>query len=349
MLHMLQSLWRMPRNRVPSPSAACDRSDIHNLTNAPAISQRTKRIMQLVGLPPEHFEGLYRNVINNAVANLSTMQFDHHSAGRRLHYALSLAERALNVRQAYLLPTDVAPEDLTRRSDRWTYGVFIVAFMRGLNGPDHDRSTPSPELTAKLLPRCAFSWLESEPELLRICDSREGADPLSVPVIHEIITRARGKPTRSATKAASEAAAVFAGSDSPLLRLSACIDQLRNEGRLSFNRKLADAFVTDKYFWLEARSGLGLVRSWLIDETGLLAPGQNELLDYLQGHRLCISTPDKDLAVWNVEITHTDGKKVKHRLLCFAIDFIWPDAHQRPPVFYGKIKHRWSDQEGDPE
>ena len=348
MLQRLQSLMRMPLARSGISSVAGEQADTHDLAEASSISPRIKRIIQLVGLPPEHFKGLYKAVIDRAQARLQSAD-DSETTQQRLYYALALAERALNVRQAYLLPTDAPPEDLTRRSDRWTYALFFVAFTRGLASAKNDGVAPSSDLTANLLPSCAASWLKEEPELLRICEIRPDSELPSIPVINEIIDRAFGKQTRSATKTSSEAAAVFAGDDSPLLRLPACIDQLRNEGRMSLNRKFADAFVTDDHFWLEARSGIGLVRSWLVDETGLLAPGQSELFDYIQGQGLCIDTPDKSQAVWNVDIIHTDGKKAKHRLLCFAIDFIWPDADQRPPVFHGKIKHRWVDQDGDTE
>lgn len=348
MLQMLKNLrpsWHVQASDVTVVLEPSGNDDADRL---PPSSQRTQRIAQLVGMPPEHFQGLYQSVINNAKAYLHANQADDQSTNQRLYYALALAERALNIRQAYLLPTDAPPEELARRSDRWTYGVFLMAFLHGLAGPrpNADQSTQGYDLAATLLPAFALNWLNAEPALAQVFESQhDHSNQSAIFAIDEIIARALGKHTGRSAMSPCDPAEVFASDESPLLRLPACIDQLRNEGRMSFNRKHADAFVTDTEFWLEARSGLGLVRAWLIDESGLLPPPQSILMDLLQAHSLCLSTPDKAQAVWNVEVTHPDDTTARHRLICFPIELIWPKPGQRPPSFHGKLATRWSERQ----
>jgi len=335
----LRRLWPERCGEPNVPSARPTQGKSERRRHDHSTCSRIKRITQLVGMPPEHFQGLYQTVIDEATAYLGTISLDDQTADQRLYYALTLAERALNIRQAYLLPADVPPEELARRSDRWTYGVFLVAFIRGIAGPrpPADQLMHGKELVGVLLPPFALNWLRAESALVQIFEGRQNSNQSPVFAIDDIIARALGGCADRSPIGPCDVAEVFAGDDSPLLRLPACIDQLRNQGRISINRKLADAFVTHSEFWLESRSGLGLVRSWLIDESGLLPPSRNALLDLLQAHHLCRSTPDKQLAIWNADVIHPDDTTAKHRLICFPIELIWPKTGQRPPTFRGKI------------
>ena len=125
-----------------NPTIPCQsgRSLIEERNRAVTIN----KIRQLVGLPDDVFDRLYRDVIDDFAQYVQLLPAtrDHHHTrlGGLLDHSLDVAARALSLRRGRLLPPNQPPEVIARRADRWTYGVFLAALFhdlgRLLTGPE---------------------------------------------------------------------------------------------------------------------------------------------------------------------------------------------------------------------
>jgi integrating conjugative element relaxase (TIGR03760 family) len=109
-------------------------------------SNRTARIQhieQLSSFPKKHFDVLCLPVID-AVAEflqeLPASEHHHHAyIGGALDHALEVAETALQLRKAYLLPSGAEPEQIVKRQDKWTYAIFLGAILHDIGKPAVDQ------------------------------------------------------------------------------------------------------------------------------------------------------------------------------------------------------------------
>ena len=299
-------------------------------------SASMKRIARLVGLPPAYLKGMYGDLVDRFEALIRSGHLDIHTDDM-LDYALLVSERALNIRQTYLLPENAPPEIVARKSDQWTYGVFLAAFLHDL-----DQVVTAPEELARtatsLVPKAALDWLASEPDLMTAWLAVVTGDRDRSNVIGKIVMEA-------VCQLGGDESSADAEDPDSSLDLVMGLRQLIGRGQLSMNCIEGDAWVTEGDLWLSSKEGLNKLRSWIIDRTDASGLQNNELLDQLQAENLCLPTPEKNRAVWTMTIKENDQQK-RVSVIRLPIDIICPDAAERPSSFDGEILLRNRNETG---
>lgn len=323
--------------RPPSPDSVCKTTCLPDpdLMSDRHRAGQMKRIARLVGLPPSHFQRLYHDLVCQFAKHVLSCPTGS-NPDERLDYALNVSERALNIRQSYLLPEKTAPEDVARKSDRWTYGVFLAGLLHDLGRSD---PVPLENLSAKarsLVPTVGLDWLALEPVLMTSWLAVVTGVPNQGGVIGSIITQAiRQSGGPDLFPDPSDVA------PSPELSLLSGLRHLVACGRLRINCDGADAWVTKTDLWLNSKTGLDLIRDWIVDNSEALPPSNNELLDQIQRDGLCLPTPDKNKATWSMLVKWDTGQK-RSLLVRFPVSIIWPEPQDRPASFDGEIVLRTS-------
>lgn len=155
----MATLTRFPRMRrwfgaakSPSPpdppaSVAPPFEDVLPVRSPKALlfARRDKlnQIEELAGTTPLHFECYYLAALQRFAAFVQecpASESHHHAhVGGLLDHALEVAVTALKLRQGYLLPPGVPPEQAVHARDRWTYAVFAAALVHDAGKPAVDQ------------------------------------------------------------------------------------------------------------------------------------------------------------------------------------------------------------------
>ncbi|MDA3919742.1 MAG: TraI domain-containing protein [Salinisphaera sp.] len=100
-------------------------------------------IRSRVGVPEEHWVGLYQDVFNNYAAlvqRLPASETHHHAGiGGLLQHGIEVARHTLDLKQGIILPRGEAPEVQSRLQDLWTYACFTAALLHDLGKPVTDQ------------------------------------------------------------------------------------------------------------------------------------------------------------------------------------------------------------------
>ena len=91
------------------------------------------RLRALAGLSDDHFNALYLPALRefSQRVQLAPASMSHHHAytGGLLHHTIDVTEKALQLRQAFHLPTGADPEDINKLKHIYTYAVFAAALL----------------------------------------------------------------------------------------------------------------------------------------------------------------------------------------------------------------------------
>jgi len=308
-------------------------------------ADRLKHIAQLVGLPPTHFKLLYQDLVDNLAGHIlsSTMACDHSD---HLDHLLYVSERALTIRQCYLLPENTPPEEIARRSDHWTYGVFLAAFfhdLRRLGAASSESSSVDLEALARsLVPDIGLQWLSSEPDLvtswLAVVDGDMVRAGVLGAIVRQIVEPMADKDVSHRAGGVTTGEKTEMDKSSAALDLATGIGELVVSGRLKIN-VAEEAWVTETDLWISLNEGLDVIRQWVAENTASFPLKNNELLDLFQESKICKVHPQRQQAVWPMCVKQ--GLKLKKILLVrLPIEIIWPNPSDYPPLFEGQITSR---------
>ncbi len=96
-------------------------------------NNRIKSIKQLSGVGAEHYESLYKPMLDCFIecCQLVPASASHHHAGLGglIIHTLEVIERALKIRKKHELPQNSEPELIAAEEHIWTYAVFIGAIL----------------------------------------------------------------------------------------------------------------------------------------------------------------------------------------------------------------------------
>ena len=334
-----------------------------------------ERIYDQCGIGRGLFNEYYRDTAASFatfVQSLPASEYYHHATpGGLLDHALEAASAALQLRQAYLLPPNTEPDDVRKRSDVWTFGVFVAALFHDVAkvatdhvvelldrdgkeiGPWAPLSGPmnSPYYRSKfrrsrkysehqklgavvmrpLISDRAVQWLNSDNELVMQVVGCLSGEKNGV--ISEIIKNADAKST-----AASVAQTVSTPNRPVKSMVEHVTDAFRvmiENGRLPTNKPGAGAWVTNTDVWLVVKRAIDSARDHVRTEHAFSIPGNNQIvMTELQSAKICL--PSEDKAVWRAEVKDAEWRKVL-TFLRIPIEKLWPDANDRPPAFNGEI------------
>lgn len=114
-----------------------------DLLAAPHRAKHVQDIERLAGIPPAHFDALYRCALESFarwVQQLPASEAHHHAGpGGMLDHALEVVVGAMAKRRVHLLPHGADPEMITREQHRWTYAVFSAALLHDIGKPAVDQ------------------------------------------------------------------------------------------------------------------------------------------------------------------------------------------------------------------
>lgn len=137
--------WRRPGD-VPSPSNNPSRNQFKVLPPRELLAPfegDISAIRSRVSVPPEHWQALYQNVLNNyasLVQRLPSSESHHHSGlGGLLQHGIEVVRHTLDLKQGIILPRGEAPEIQARLQDLWTYACFTAALLHDLGKPVTDQ------------------------------------------------------------------------------------------------------------------------------------------------------------------------------------------------------------------
>ena len=335
------SIWPARSNHPGVSHPAASRS----VTNPPgeelsadrAALIHLKRIARLVGLPPTYFRQLYHDQVLLLAAYLRSLPDTTSCPDEVIDYALGVAERALNIRQRYLLPEKTAPEDVARKSDRWTYGVFLAAILHDLEKhAARSGGITSEELaeTARsLVPEVGLAWISTDLDLMTAWQAALAGDAEKAGTIGLILAQAiRQDPANELV--ADDTSSV---DDNPLQSFPSGMRDLIDSGRLLINRSNAHGWATDTDLWLDSKRSIAVISDWLIEETNKLPMTYNKLTDQLQHHGFLLPNPKNHRAVWAQIVDAGDDDRRECRLFRLPLEIIWPNPDDRPRPFAGTI------------
>ncbi|MGH1477187.1 MAG: TraI domain-containing protein [Geminicoccales bacterium] len=311
-------------------------------------ANRLKYIAQLVGLPPTHFKLLYQDLVDNLAGHIlsCTTACDHSD---HLDHLLYVSERALTIRQCYLLPENTPPEEIARRSDHWTYGVFLAALfhdLRSLAAASSESSSVDLEALAQsLVPDIGLQWLSSEPDLVTSWLAVVDGDLVRAGVLGAIVGQVvESMADKDVSHRAGDDDLFTTGEKTEMDKSSAALDLAKGIGELVVSGRLKinvaeEAWVTATDLWISLRGGLDVIRQWVAENTASFPLKNNELLDLFQESKICKVHPQKQQAVWPMCVKQGLEQK-KILLVRMPIEIIWPDPSDYPPLFEGQITSR---------
>lgn len=343
----LASITRALRRDANRNSTPVKSINVHRWSDHPC-ADRLKYIAQLVGLPPTHFKLLYQDLVDNLADHIlsCTAARDHSD---HLDHVLYVSERALTIRQCYLLPENTPPEEIARRSDHWTYGVFLAAVLhdlRSLSAASSESSSVDLEVLARsLVPDIGLQWLSSEPDLVASWLAVVDGDMVRAGVLGAIIGQVvEPVADKDASHRAEDDDLFTTGERTEMDKPAAAFDLATGIGELVVNGRLKinvaeEAWVTETDLWISLKGGLDVIRQWVAENTANFPLKNNELLDLFLESKICKVHPQKQQAVWPMCVKQGLEQK-KTLLVRMPIEIIWPNPSDYPPLFEGQITSR---------
>lgn len=331
-----------------------------------------ERIWQYTALSEAQFDRLYLEPIRryaSFVQQLPASESHHHAyPGGMLDHGLELMACSLKLRQSYLLPSGVAPEDQAAQADAWSaaiaYGALLhdigkiavdlqVEYQNGecwhpwhgpLKQPYRFRYHPGRDyklhgaaaglLYTQILSPALLDWLSDYPELwsqllFLLADHYEHAGTLG-----ELVLRA-DRVSTAQNIGGNPAKALQAPKYSLQHHLLTGLRHLvKNEFKL--NQPGAAGWLTEEHLWLVSKTTTDKLRAHLLAQAVDGIPTSNiALFDELQSHGLVEATPEGK-AIWNATVTDGDWQ---HRFTFLRLQpsLIWADE-SRPVCFSGTVE-----------
>ncbi|WP_434701814.1 MobH family relaxase [Pseudomonas sp. D1-36] len=381
------SLFRHKRQKPP-PSPTVNVADGYlpiessqNLLAAEHRRQLLDRIWQYTALSHSQFSQLYLNPIHRyaeLVQQLPASETHHHAyLGGMLDHGLELVACSLKLRQSYLLPTGVAPEDQAAQTDAWSAGIAYGALLhdigkiavdllverqdgrvwhpwqgsldqpyrfRYLKDRDyHLHGAAAGLLYTQILGRSILDWLSGFPTMWASLLYVLAGQYERAGVLGELVMQADRFST----------AQNIGGNPSKALQAPIhslqhhLISGLRHlvQHELKLNQPGAAGWLTHDALWLVSKVVTDKLRAYLLSQSIEGIPSSNlAVFDELQSHGLVESTPEGK-AIWTALVTQGTWQQ-SFTFLRLQPALIW-GSEDRPEAFSGTVSIAVHDRSTD--
>lgn len=345
------------------------------LLDTPLRQQYLTTIWQNVSMSPEMFKMIYQEPIERyaEMVQLLPASESHHHAhiGGMLDHGLEVIAIATKLRQRYILPQNVHPEEQAKQRDIWTAVIIYAALLHDIGKcavdievvlKDGQRWFPwqgipmqpynfryikardyqlHPILGGffanKLIPQSAIDWIALYPQAFSSLMYFIAGHTDKAGILSEIIQKADQTSVTLAlggdpTKLAEQPKTSFAK------QLLIALRQVISGYKLN-ESKGGNGWLTEDGLWVMSKSMADSIRAVLLQQ-GIAVPSQNgKLFDELQAHKLIDATPEGK-AIWKGKITSNSGwtHEKPFTLLKISPQVIWESIEQRPIPFDGRVE-----------
>ncbi|MGX2950657.1 MobH family relaxase [Ursidibacter sp. B-7004-1] len=330
-----------------------------------------------VSMDRKMFNTLYRKPIENyaeIVQLLPASEAHHHShIGGMLDHGLEVIAFSAKLRQSYVLPPNVAPEEQSKQRDAWTAAAIYIALVHDIGkvitdveiilkdgtrwfawngipaqpykfkyikGRDYElHPVLGGFLANQLIPKSAFDWIAQFPEVLSSLMYAMAGHYDKAGLLSEIIQ-----------KADQHSVTVALGGDvnklvqRPVNSLAKQLVMalrylLEHKIKLNTPKGPADGWFTEDGLWLMSKTTADSIRTYLLGQ-GISVPKDNgKLFDEMQSLGIVEATGE-GTAIWHCRIQADSGwtPATSFTLLKIKPEVAWENVNARPQYFAGKVK-----------
>lgn len=334
-------------------------------------------LWQQVSMNRQMFDALYQQPIERyaeMVQQLPASESHHHShIGGMLDHGLEVITFSAKVRQSYILPPNVAPEEQSKQRDAWTAAAIYLALVHDIGKVVVDiemtlkdgsrwfawNGKPSQPykfkyikgrdyqlhpvlggfLANQLIPKSAFDWLGQYPEVISSLMYAMSGHSDKAGLLAEIVQ-----------KADQHSVTIALGGDvnklvqRPVNSLSKQIVLalrylLEQKIKLNTPKGPADGWFTEDGLWLVSKTAADNIRTYLLGQ-GISVPRDNpKLFDEMQSLGIVDESPSGG-AVWSCRIHADSGWTPANTFTLLKIkpEIAWENINDRPHYFAGKVK-----------
>ncbi len=381
------SLFRHKKQKPPPPPTVkvaegyLPVESAHSLLAADHRCQLLDRIWQYTALSHAQFTQLYLNPIHRyaeQVQQLPASETHHHAyLGGMLDHGLELVACSLKLRQSYLLPSGVAPEDQAAQTDAWSAGIAYGALLhdigkiavdlqvelqdgrlwhpwhgpldqpyrfRYVKGRDyHLHGAAAGLLYSQILDRAILDWLSGFPSLWASLLYVLAGQYERAGVFGEVVMQA-DRVSVAQNIGGNPNKALQAPVHSLQHHL---ISGLRHlvQHELKLNQPGAAGWLTQDALWLLSKTVTDKLRAYLLSQSIEGIPSSNiAVFDELQSHGLVESTPEGK-AIWTALVEQGNWQQ-SFTFLRIQPALIW-GSEDRPETFSGTVSITVGDHSTD--
>lgn len=339
-------------------------------------------IWEQTSVSKESFERLYRGPIGRyaeLVQELPASENHHHSyLGGMLDHGLELVLYALKLRQGYLLPIGVSPEEQAQHAGIWTAGTAYGALMHDtgkilcdirvqtkdgeqwhpwhgpikqpyrfqyIKGRDYKlHNAAASFLCTQILGTEVLNYLAKNQSIWSSLLYLLSGDYGRAGALAEIVSKA-DRASTAMNIGANPEKALQAPPESLQAHLARGLRELftNEEYRLKINTPGAAGWLTQDGLWLVSKVVADKLRAFLLTQGVDKVPSKNSsLFDELQSHRL-IEPNSEGNAIWTATVTDGNWKQ-QFTFLRIKPSMIW-GADEYPAAFKGTVT--WEGQQPD--
>ncbi|WP_137823484.1 MobH family relaxase [Pseudomonas sp. D(2018)] len=344
-----------------------------SLLATPRRQRLLEHIWQRTSLSRQQFASLYLAPLERyaeLVQHLPASESHHHAyPGGMLDHGLEIVAYALKLRQSYLLPTGITPEDQVTQAEAWTAATAYAALLHDLgkiavdlhveygdgsrwhpwHGPlthpyrfryRQDReyrlhSAATGLLYRQMLDDKILDWLSQYPALWSALLYVLAGQYEHAGVLGELVTQADRASVAQAL-GGDPARAMAAPKHALQRKLLEGLRYLLKE-ELKLNQPGAsDGWLTQDALWLVSKTVSDKLRAHLLAQGIDGIPANNTtVFNALQDHGMLQPTADGK-AIWRATVTSAAGWSHTFTLLRLAPTLIW-EEEDRPAPFTGTV------------
>ncbi|HDL1148369.1 TPA: TraI domain-containing protein [Mannheimia haemolytica] len=334
-------------------------------------------LWQQVSMNRQMFEEFYQKPIEHyaeMVQLLPASEAHHHShIGGMLDHGLEVIAFSAKVRQSYILPPNVAPEEQSKQRDAWTAAAIYLALVHDIGkvvvdieitlkdgsrwfawnglpsqpykfkyikGRDyHLHPVLGGFLANQLIPKSAFDWLGQYPEVISSLMYAMSGHNDKAGLLSEIVQKADQHSVTLAIGGDVNKLVqrpVNSLSKQLVLALRYLLEQ---KIKLNTPKGPADGWFTEDGLWLVSKTAADNIRTYLLGQ-GISVPKDNpKLFDEMQSLGIVEESPSGG-AIWSCRIQADSGwtPATTFTLLRVKPEVAWENINDRPAYFAGKVK-----------
>uniref|UniRef100_UPI00403D8688 MobH family relaxase n=1 Tax=Pasteurella multocida TaxID=747 RepID=UPI00403D8688 len=334
-------------------------------------------LWQQVSMNRQMFEEFYQKPIEHyaeMVQLLPASEAHHHShIGGMLDHGLEVIAFSAKVRQSYILPPNVAPEEQSKQRDAWTAAAIYLALVHDIGKVVVDieitlkdgsrwfawNGLPSQPykfkyikgrdyhlhlvlggfLANQLIPKSAFDWLGQYPEVISSLMYAMSGHNDKAGLLSEIVQKADQHSVTLAIGGDVNKLVqrpVNSLSKQLVLALRYLLEQ---KIKLNTPKGPADGWFTEDGLWLVSKTAADNIRTYLLGQ-GISVPKDNpKLFDEMQSLGIVEESPSGG-AIWSCRIQADSGwtPATTFTLLRVKPEVAWENINDRPAYFAGKVK-----------
>ncbi|QEB31462.1 relaxase [Mannheimia haemolytica] len=334
-------------------------------------------LWQQVSMNRQMFEALYQQPIERyaeMVQLLPASESHHHShIGGMLDHGLEVIAFSAKVRQNYILPPNVAPEEQSKQRDAWTAAAIYLALVHDIGKvvvdieitlKDGSRwfawngQPPQPYkfkyikgrdyhlhpvlggfLANQLIPKSAFDWLGQYPEVISSLMYAMSGHNDKAGLLSEIVQKADQHSVTLAIGGDVNKLVQRPVNSLPKQIVLALRYLLEQKIKLNTPKGPADGWFTEDGLWLVSKTAADNIRTYLLGQ-GISVPKDNpKLFDEMQSLGIVEESPSGG-AIWSCRIQADSGwtPATTFTLLRVKPEVAWENINDRPAYFAGKVK-----------